>query len=82
MRIKIADMIEKDCGTLYPPSTLIGFTLSVFPGNGYIEEKELESFFKELEMSWRGQDVVSSGRGNNAGQRADQPGFTSSLSFW
>uniref|UniRef100_A0A674P3U4 Calbindin 2a n=1 Tax=Takifugu rubripes TaxID=31033 RepID=A0A674P3U4_TAKRU len=23
-------------------------------GNGYIEEKELESFFKELEVAWRG----------------------------
>ncbi|CAF96430.1 unnamed protein product [Tetraodon nigroviridis] len=26
-------------------------------GNGYIEEKELESFFKELQMSWTGTDV-------------------------
>ncbi|XP_029687960.1 calretinin-like isoform X2 [Takifugu rubripes] len=26
-------------------------------GNGYIEEKELESFFKELEVAWRGADI-------------------------
>lgn len=48
------------------------------PGNGYIEEKELESFFKELEMSWRGADVVSLGS-RNALTHADHPGFTSIL---
>lgn len=29
------------------------------PGNGYIEGKELENFFRELEMARRGAGVVS-----------------------
>lgn len=46
------------------------------PGNGYIEEKELESFFKELHMSWTGTDVVSSGGGATP-THGGCPGFTS-----
>uniref|UniRef100_A0AAX7T7B1 EF-hand domain-containing protein n=1 Tax=Astatotilapia calliptera TaxID=8154 RepID=A0AAX7T7B1_ASTCA len=34
-------------------------------GNGYIEGKELENFFKELEMARRGAGVVSSGDPTN-----------------
>lgn len=36
------------------------------PGNGYIEGKELENFFRELEMARRGAGVVSSGAGDSA----------------
>lgn len=38
--------------------------VSLFQGNGYIEGKELENFFKELEMARRGAGVVSSGARN------------------
>lgn len=36
------------------------------PGNGYIEGKELENFFRELEMARRGAGVVSSGTRGSA----------------
>lgn len=59
------------------------------PGNGYIEEKELESFFKELEMSWKGANAVSlehrnahthtHARKHTHAHTADPSGFTTIL---
>lgn len=40
-------------------STLRWHNLSAFSGNGYIEGKELENFFRELEMARKGAGVVS-----------------------
>lgn len=48
----------------------------MFTGNGFIEEKELESFFKELEVAWRGAEIVSFRTSNNKVTHADHPGFT------
>lgn len=53
----------------------------VFTGNGYIEEKELESFFKELDVAWRGADMVSFRTSINRVTHADHPGFTVTFVF-
>lgn len=56
------------------------FLLTSFTGNGFIEEKELESFFRELEMAWRGEDMVSLGTSKNSYRRCS-PGFHHDLFF-
>lgn len=46
-------------------------------GNGYIEGKELENFFRELEIARRGAGVVSSGMVKlNTVMHTDHLGYT------
>ncbi len=45
----------------------VSFWSACVPGNGYIEGKELENFFRELEMARRGAGVVSSGTRDKTG---------------
>lgn len=56
------------------------FLLTSFTGNGFIEEKELESFFRELEMAWRGEDMVSLGTRKDS-YSCCSPGFHHDLFF-
>ena len=39
--------------------SLLFFFFAIFAGNGYIEGKELENFFQELEKARKGSGMVS-----------------------
>ena len=40
-------------------NSLLFFFFAIFAGNGYIEGKELENFFQELEKARKGSGMVS-----------------------